>query len=166
MSSIFTDSENELLFAAKLVLSDGLRRLNERQSLFPTSRGRAVSAECREARDALASTLVATYGALRHEVSAVALIDAQGRLINIEEMPQGHAAHCEIRPRLLAEMITRTGAVAVLIVHNHPSGSCSPSRADIEVTTMLEGWLKVMDCALIDHLVLTVDDWCNIKGEW
>ena len=166
MSDLFNTSEQELIDAARFILQDGLQRLKLRQSLFPCHRGRAIDAACRDARDALALSLMADYGVLRHEVAVAALIDAQGRLIGVETFPVGHATHCEVRPRLLAEMVTRTGAVAVLLAHNHPSGECAPSKADIQLTAMLTDWLDLMDCRLIDHLVLTVNDYCSIKGEW
>jgi DNA repair protein RadC len=166
--SIFNQFEIDLLDAAKMVLHDGLRRIGERTELFPTNRekSRKVDRERREARDALSQTLIADYGHLRHEVAVVALIDAQGRLIGVENFGDGHATHCEIRPRLLAEKIVRTGAVAVLLAHVHPSGLCQPSQQDIEMTKQMDGWLAAMDCYLIDHLVITVDECCSIKGEW
>ena len=166
---IFTEQENELLEMSRYVLRDALVRLSKRQSLFSASRGDAdADAEqaCYEARRTLADTLVGLYGHLRHEVAVAALIDAQGRLISVEEFPRGKAAECEISPRVLASMIIESGAVAVLLAHNHPSGKCLPSTEDVELTSRFESWLWMMECDLIDHLVLTVADWCSIKGEW
>lgn len=164
--SIFNQFELDLLDAAKMVLSDGLKRISDRPELFPTSKGRAVDRACREARDVLTQQLITDYGHLRHEVAVVCLFDAQGRLIGVENFGDGHATHCEIRPRLLAEKIIRTGAVAVLLAHVHPSGSCNPSKQDIEMTAHMHSWLAAMDCVLIDHLVLTVNDSCSITGDW
>jgi len=166
--SIFNQFEMDLLDAAKMVLNDGLRRISERENLFPTNKARTRSDDqkCRDAREAVSQSLITEYGHLRHEVAIVALIDAQGRLIGVETFGDGHATHCEIRPRLLAEKIIRTGAVAVLLAHVHPSGTCSPSKEDITLTEHLDTWLAAMDCKLLDHLVLTVNDCCSIKGEW
>jgi DNA repair protein RadC len=166
--AIFNQFEVDLLDAAKMVLNDGLQRIKQREQLFPTNRekSRSIDAERRAARDTLSQLLIADYGHLRHETAIVALIDAQGRLISVEDFGTGHASHCEIRPRLLAEKIIRTGAIAILLAHNHPSGECVPSKQDIELTSKFDSWLAMLDCYLIDHLVLTVNDCCSIKGEW
>lgn len=164
--SIFSDEEQELLNAARLVLGAGLNRLSDRVNLFPTVRQRAVDAACREARDTLAQTLVTEYGALRHEVIVLATIDAQGRLIDVTQIGDGKAAQCEVNYRKLARIIAESGAVAILLAHNHPSGECSPSKQDAVLTDALELWLRPLECQLIDHLILTVDDWASIRGAW
>lgn len=164
--SIFNESEQELIDAARMILSDGVRRVKSRQSLLPTSRDRTISKECREARETVAMHLVATYGPLRHETGIAVLIDAQGQLIAIEELPRGKDTSCEMRPRLLAEYIVTHDASAVLLAHNHPSGHCAPSRADEQLTRVMSEWLGAMEIDLVDHLVITSGDYCTIKGNW
>lgn len=165
---LFNEFERELIDSARLILSDGIRRLSDRSALFPTNRhkGREGRAEVTEARATLVDYLVATYGALRHEVAACCLIDAQGRLISIEEFPQGKATHCEVSRRLLADMVIRSGAVAVILVHNHPSGDNTPSKPDEALTRELAEWLPPLECALIDHLVVSVAGVASILGEF
>lgn len=165
-NSIFSPLEQELLDAAKMVLREGVTRLMGRQSLLPAKQGRQVRNECREARDALSVHLCANYGHLRHEVAVCCLIDAQGRLIAIEEFPRGKATHCEVSGRILAEYIIRHGAACILLAHNHPSGDNTPSRADMELTKHLVEWVKPLECILIDHLVLNSSEASTITGEW
>jgi DNA repair protein RadC len=43
---------------------------------------------------------------------------------------------------------------AVLLVHNHPSGECQPSHADVRITTRLKEALILLDVRVIDHLVV------------
>lgn len=165
---IFNEMEQELIDAARLIMRDGVERLKGRDALFPTTRERSRTDRIRlnGVREALADSLQMEYGALRHEVALAVLIDAQGRLITIEQFPQGKAAHVEISARILAGWIVHHGAVAVLLAHNHPSGECAPSKQDIAVTDHLVSWLRVMDCELIDHLVLTGSESCSILGNW
>ncbi len=47
------------------------------------------------------------------------------------------------------------GATALILVHNHPSGDVTPSRADIEVTRKIEGALSAVDIRLIDHFIVS-----------
>lgn len=162
---LFSEGERELLQAARLVHEAGVARLRDRQSVFG-GRGREARQTCREARDALVAMLQADIGPLRHEVAAVALLDAQGRLICTERLPEGKAAEVEIRPRLIADIILRTGASAMLIAHNHPSGDARPSMQDVAYTRKLSDWCDMMECQLVDHLVITMTDCSSIIGEW
>lgn len=164
--AIFSEDEQELINAARLVLGAGMTRLSDRINLFPTVRQRTVDAACREARDTLAQTLVTEYGAPLHEVVLLVTIDAQGRLIDIAQIGEGKVAHCEVNYRKLARIIAESGAVAILLAHNHPSGECSLSKQDVILTDLLEQWLKPLECSLIDHLILTVNDWASIRGAW
>jgi len=168
MSGIFNESERELIEAARMILADGTRRLKAREGLFPTNRTRSKAdrKEAREAREALTDQLVADYGSLRHEVAVCVLIDAQGRLIDVRPFPQGKATHCEVSGRILAGMIIESGACAVLLAHNHPSGDNTPSPEDEKLTAMYASWLKVLECELIDHLVLCGDGASSIMGDW
>jgi DNA repair protein RadC len=164
--SILSIEERELIDAARMVLADVSVRLSERHCLFPTNKARADREAFTDAREAIISRLQMDYGTLRHEVAAALLIDAQGRLIDTREFPQGEASKVSISFRILAGWIVETGAVAVLLVHNHPSGECTPSRQDVELTARLKTWLLLMDCALIDHLVVTPSDCSMITGDW
>jgi DNA repair protein RadC len=165
---LFNDSERELIEAARMILRDGVQRLKGRQGLFPTNRARTREArqECREARDALTAVLIADYGSLRHEVAIAVLIDAQGRLIEVEQFPQGKASRVELSPRILAGWIIQHGASAVLLAHNHPSGDNTPSQEDVILTERFGKWLAVMECELIEHLVLNGEDAAAIIGDW
>ena len=170
MNGIFNRDEQELIEAARMILADGTRRLKAREGLFPTTRDkgqmRAAKAACKAAREALTDQLVADYGSLRHEVAVCVLIDAQGRLIDIRPFPQGKATHCEVSGRILAGMIVDSGACAILLAHNHPSGDNSPSPEDVALTAMYASWVKIMECVLIDHLVLCGDGASSIMGDW
>ena len=165
---IFNPLERELLDAARLILRDGVERLKNRSALLPSNKtpGRAGREECRKARDALAEHLCAEYGTRPYETAVAVLMDPQGRLIAIEEFPRGKATHVELAPRILAQFILQHGAACVLLAHNHPSGDNTPSKADERFTANIGPWLKVMECELIDHLVLNGSDVSSILGDW
>lgn len=165
MNSIFNQDEQDLIDAARLILADGVRRLSQRDNLFPLpGMSRNDRQALSDARSAFVSHLVAEYGPLRHEIAVAALIDAQGRLITVNEFPHGKESHVEIDYRRLAGWICETGAVAVVLAHNHPSGECSPSKADIDLTHALKSWLRPLRCALLDHFVITGEGAASITG--
>lgn len=69
-----------------------------------------------------------------HEVFAVLLLDSQNRIISFEEMFRGTLTQTSVYPREIVLEALKQNAAAVILCHNHPSGSCTPSRAD-EVLT-------------------------------
>lgn len=67
-----------------------------------------------------------------------------------------------VHPREVFQPAISHGAVAVIIAHNHPSGSLAPSDADLEVTHQLIAAGKILGIDLLDHLIITADGHCSI----
>lgn len=164
---LFNDFEKELLDAARLVLAEGKTRLKSRISLLPSNRHtRAEKAALRGAKDAVTDMLINDIGASKHECAAIVLIDAQGRLIDIERLPDGEATSVAMRPRLIAKAVIDSGASYAVLAHNHPSGDCTPSKPDVDFTKGAVEFLRAIECELIDHLVITVNEAEAILGNW
>lgn len=51
----------------------------------------------------------------------------------------------------------------IIIAHNHPSGIVTPSQKDIEVTKRLVAFYSVLDINLVDHIILTADDYFSFR---
>ena len=168
MEGIFNEAEKELIEAAQIVLREGVLRLKSRGALYATNikHDRATRQEVLEARIALTDSLVAHYGSLRHEVMVMVLIDAQGRLISIEELCKGNARKVSINCREIAACIIANGADSVMLAHNHPSGDNTPSQQDVDATKQLGVWLAAMEVQLIDHIVLNGEGASSIMGKW
>lgn len=60
-----------------------------------------------------------------------------------------------VHPREVFQPAIEHAAVAVIIAHNHPSGSLEPTAADIEVTSQLQAAGKLLGIDLLDHLIIT-----------
>lgn len=58
------------------------------------------------------------------------------------------------RKKLLAKVALNKNAAAVIVAHNHPSGSAEPSRADILITKRVKSALEMIDVKLLDHFVI------------
>jgi DNA repair protein RadC len=93
-------------------------------------------------------------GALAHEVFAVLFLDAQHRLIRLEEMFRGTLTQTSVYPREVARRALELHAAAVILAHNHPSGLAEPSRADEFLTQGLKSALQLLDVQVLDHLVV------------
>ena len=90
-----------------------------------------------------------------HEVFAVVFLNAQHRVIATEEMFRGTLTQTSVYPREVVIEALRRNAAAVVLCHNHPSGSPDPSRADEHLTQSLKSALALVDVRVLDHLIVT-----------
>ena len=88
------------------------------------------------------------------EVFAVLFLDAQHRLLRLEELFQGTLTQTSVYPREVLKRALALNAGAVVLAHNHPSGLAEPSRADEYLTQTLKTALKLIDVLVLDHIVV------------
>lgn len=97
-------------------------------------------------------------GDLVHEEVWVLVLDQQHCLIREERLYKGMVHGASVRvAELLRPVIVHQGP-AMIVVHNHPSGSPEPSRADREMTTDLSTASSTMGIELLDHVIVTRSD--------
>ena len=88
------------------------------------------------------------------EVFAVMFLDVQNQLIRFEEMFRGTLSQTSVYPREVVKRALALQASAVILAHNHPSGTAEPSRADEFLTQTLKSALALVDVRVLDHLVI------------
>ena len=93
-------------------------------------------------------------GARPHEVFAVLFLDAQNRLVAIEELFRGTLTQTSVYPREVVQQALHHHAAAVVLAHNHPSGTVQPSRADEALTQTLKAALALVDVRVLDHVIV------------
>ncbi len=94
---------------------------------------------------------------LREESFIAALLDPKNRIIEIRELQKGTVDQAVVYPRRVAEAALERRAKSVVIVHNHPSGDCTPSRDDHKITTEVKSALVAVGVVLLDHVVIGSD---------
>jgi DNA repair protein RadC len=94
-------------------------------------------------------------GSLNHEVFAVLFLDVQNRLIEYRQMFRGTLTQTSVYPREVVKESLELNAAAVVLVHNHPSGSVKPSRADEALTQTLKAALALVDVRVLDHVIVS-----------
>ena len=107
-----------------------------------------------ESPEAVRQFLRLKLGGLDHEVFAVLFLDAQHRLIAMEELFRGTLTQTSVYPREVVKRGLDLGAAAVILAHNHPSGVAEPSRADELLTQALKNALALVDMRVLDHFVV------------
>lgn len=95
-----------------------------------------------------------TLAGREHEVFLVIFLDAQNRVIVVEEMFRGTLTQTSVYPREVVKRSLFNNAAAVVFAHNHPSGVAEPSRADEALTDALRQALTLVDVKVLDHFVV------------
>ena len=130
---------------------------------------RALAQELKEqplfdSPQAVAHYLQLHFGHKKHEVFAVLFLDSQHRLITLEELFRGTLAQTSVYPREVVLRALHHHAAAVVLAHNHPSGTTEPSRADEMLTQTLKSALALVDVRVLDHFVVTASN-CRSMAE-
>ncbi|MGE8319913.1 MAG: RadC family protein [Comamonas sp.] len=89
-----------------------------------------------------------------HEVFAVLFLDAQHRLIALEELFRGTLTQTSVYPREIVIRALHHHSAAVILAHNHPSGNVAPSAADRQLTQTLRSALGLVDVRVLDHVIV------------
>ena len=90
----------------------------------------------------------------RTEAFHVLFLDAKNTLIAEEQQQTGTVNHTPIYPREVMKRALELGATAVIMVHNHPSGDPTPSKADIQMTHELRDIGAGLGIRLHDHVIV------------
>lgn len=88
------------------------------------------------------------------EVFVALYLDAQHRVIAIEELFAGTLTQTSVFPREVVRHALLHNCAAVIFAHNHPSGIAEPSRADELLTQTLKRALALVDVKVLDHVVI------------
>jgi DNA repair protein RadC len=88
------------------------------------------------------------------EVFAAVYLDAQNRVIKVQELFTGTLTQTSVFPRDVVRYALLNNAAAVIFAHNHPSGLAEPSRADELLTQALKQALAVVDVRVLDHFIV------------
>ncbi|MBE6030053.1 MAG: JAB domain-containing protein [Clostridiales bacterium] len=91
---------------------------------------------------------------LKREVFLVMMLNTKGEVIAFEKVAEGDINSAAVKAREIFNKAVRKNAFSVILVHNHPSGDPSPSRADIETTERLVEAGSIIGIPVADHLII------------
>jgi DNA repair protein RadC len=98
--------------------------------------------------------LMSRFHGFEHEVFAVLLLDAQHAVLDYVELFRGTLTQTSVYPREVVKLALQRNAAALILAHNHPSGTAEPSRADEFLTQTLKQALALVDVRVLDHMVV------------
>jgi DNA repair protein RadC len=103
---------------------------------------------------ALLDYCTAAMARIAHEEFRVLFLDRKNVLIADEVQNRGTVDHTPVYPREIVKRALELSASAIILVHNHPSGDPTPSKADILMTREIVAVAKALGLAVHDHLVI------------
>jgi DNA repair protein RadC len=93
-------------------------------------------------------------GHRQHEVFVCIWLDAQHKVVGVEEAFRGTLTQTSVYPREIVKKALARNAAAVIFAHNHPSGVAQPSQADELLTRNLKEALSLVDVKVLDHFIV------------
>jgi DNA repair protein RadC len=140
------------LGTAKYAQLQAVLEMSRRSLREALDRGAALSSP-QSVRDYLRLRLQAKP----HEVFVAVFLDAQNRVLGVEDLFRGTLTQTSVFPREIVKRALHFNAAAVIFAHNHPSGVAEPSRADEALTQTLKHTLALVDVKVLDHFVIGGD---------
>jgi len=107
------------------------------------------------------------HAAMAHETREqfrILFLDKRNALIADEVQQTGTVDHTPVYPREVVKRALELSATALILVHNHPSGDPTPSRADIEMTKMIIDTAKPLGISVHDHIIIGKNGHASLKG--
>ena len=94
----------------------------------------------------------------------ILFLDKRNQLIADELQQTGTVDHTPVYPREVVKRALELSATAIILVHNHPSGDPTPSRADIQMTLSIQDIAKSLGISVHDHIIVGKDGHASLKG--
>ena len=116
----------------------------------------------RSARD-VADRLVLQMGRLEREELRVVLLNTKNIVLRVETVYQGNVSSSLVRVGELFRDAVRLNASGLILVHNHPSGDPTPSPDDLHLTAEALAAGRLLDIAVLDHVVVGHDAWISLR---
>ena len=115
--------------------------------------------------DKLMEYLNAVLAREKVEQFRVLFLDVRHRLLRDEMLSRGTANHTLVYPRQVLARALELRAVALILVHNHPSGDPTPSRDDVAMTDGIRRAAGTLDILVYDHVIVGNGRWTSLRRE-
>jgi DNA repair protein RadC len=130
---------------------------------------RMLKSELREKQvlSSWSSVIDYCHAAMAYETTEqfrILFLDKRNVLIADEIQGRGTIDHTPVYPREVVKRALELSATAIILVHNHPSGDPTPSRADIDMTRTIVDTAKPLGITVHDHIIIGKDGHASLRG--
>ena len=102
---------------------------------------------------------------LDHEEFWVIYLNNANYILKTVQISKGGISSTEVDTRIVMQEAVILKAAQIILCHNHPSGSVKPSRADMNLTEKIRKAAKIMDIALVDHIIIHREKYYSFAEE-
>lgn len=99
------------------------------------------------------------------EIFMVLFLDNKNRLIQKEKMFLGTINQATVHPREIIKSALLCNAAAIIVAHNHPSGSCEPSHSDRYLTSKIQKACELVELRFVDHIIVGKGSYFSFEEE-
>jgi len=104
-------------------------------------------------------------GSLKNEQLRLLFLDKRHQIITDEVQQSGTVDHTPVYTREVIKRALELGASGLIIVHNHPSGDPTPSRADIKATKDIQSAAEKLNIQVHDHIIIAKDSHVSFRAK-
>jgi DNA repair protein RadC len=135
-----------------------------RAAMLQALKTEALSGPVFSNSDVLIDYLFADMAHLPTERLRVLFLNAKNRLLRDEVMGDGSISEMSIYPREIIRRALDTGATALILAHNHPSGDPKPSKVDIDATYRVAEAGRPFEIRIHDHVIIARSGWSSFRA--
>lgn len=95
----------------------------------------------------------------------VMLTNRANKVLGILEISTGGITGTVADPRLIFVAALKAGSTGIILAHNHPSGNLRPSQQDIDLTRKIKEGGKLLEIAVLDHIIVTNESYFSFADE-
>ena len=101
---------------------------------------------------------------LREEFK-ILLLNRANKVLGLVEISSGGVSGTVADPKIIFSSALKANACGIILAHNHPSGNLNPSQADLNLTKNLKQAGKLLEIAILDHLILTPESYYSMADQ-
>ena len=100
-----------------------------------------------------------------YEEFKIMLLDRSNTVIGFRTISKGGLSGTVVDPKIIFSIALKSLANGIIMAHNHPSGQMKPSRADVVLTKKLVEGSKLLDVAVLDHVIVSNEQFYSFADE-
>ena len=93
------------------------------------------------------------------------LLNRCNSILGFVKVSEGGTSAAVIDTKIVFQAALKANAQSIVLCHNHPSGNCAPSEADIQLTKKIKEAGKILELALLDHIIITKNSYYSFADE-
>jgi DNA repair protein RadC len=155
----------------EIVAMEGIGPAKGCQILAAMELGKRIASRPKENRrkitdpDSVAGLFMEEMRSLNKENFRILTLNCKGEILSKEQVAVGTLTSALIHPREVFHSAIRKSAQSIILVHNHPSGSTTPSDEDIQITSRLMEAGEILGIEVLDHIIIGDGTYFSFKKQ-